>query len=125
MDVDGTISPATIYQHYESVVRRLFRELDDANADADPSQSQSQSQNPPPLALDWPLSVEGVDADLTLDELPVSPNSLLPEYQLTQEWFERVVEELRQAEESKAIANMAAAASGEEEDVGIGVGAHE
>ena len=100
-------------------MRRLFRELDDA----DPS--QSQNQNPPPLALDWPLSVEGVDADLTLDELPVSPNSLLPEYQLTQEWFERVVEELRQAEESKAIANMAAAAAGEEEDVGIGVGSHD
>ena len=102
-------------------MRRLFRELDDA----DPSQSQNQNQNPPPLALDWPLSVEGLDADLTLDELPVSPNSLLPEYQLTQEWFERVVEELRQAEESKAIANMAAAAAGEEEDVGIGVGAHD
>ena len=78
-------------------MRRLFRELDDA----DPSQSQNQNQNPPPLALDWPLSVEGLDADLTLDELPVSPNSLLPEYQLTQEWFERVVEELRQAEESR------------------------
>ena len=102
-------------------MRRLFRELDDANAD----QSQSQSQNPPSLALDWPLSVEGLDADLTLDELPVSPNSLLPEYQLTQEWFERVVEELRQAEESKPIANMAAAAAGEEEDVGIGVGSHD
>ena len=100
-------------------MRRLFRELDDA----DPS--QSQNQNPPPLALGWPLSVEGVDADLTLDELPVSPNSLLPEYQLTQEWFERVVEELRQAEESKPIANMAAAAAGEEEDVGIGVGSHD
>jgi hypothetical protein len=39
----------------------------------------------------------------TLDELPVSPNSLLPEYQLTQEWFERVVEELRAAEEAKDV----------------------
>lgn len=51
-------------------------------------------------ALDWPLD----DMDVmtkTLDELPVSPNSLLPEYQLTQEWFDRVVEELREVEEVK------------------------
>ena len=41
----------------------------------------------------------------TLEELPISLNSELPEYQLTQEWFERVVKELREAEESRAAAS--------------------
>ena len=121
LDPDGTISPAEIYQHYEQVARRLFGgglENDDDDADADTDTSQN-----PPRALDWPLSIEGLDANITLDELPLSPNSLLPEYQLTQEWFEQVVEELRQAEEAKVMAMAAAAAVTGEDVVGIGVGA--
>ena len=113
LDPDGTISPAEIYQHYEQVARRLFGGGLENDDDADTSQN-------PPRALDWPLSFEGLDANITLDELPLSPNSLLPEYQLTQEWFEQVVEELRQAEEAKV---MAATAVTGEDVVGIGVGA--
>jgi hypothetical protein len=65
------ISPATIYQHYVRVARRLFRALD-----ANPSTRETEKA---PCALDWPFD----DMDVTtkaLDELPVSPNSLLPEY---------------------------------------------
>jgi len=82
---DGTISPATIYQHYECVARRLFRAQETPTAHA---------------ALDWPV----LGMSVTLDELPISSNGSLPEYQLTQEWFERVVAELREVEESRAKA---------------------
>ena len=58
------------------------------------------------------LDVIGATAT-TLDELPISANSELPEYQLTQEWFERVLGELGEAEESEA----AAAGVGGGEDV--------
>ena len=53
-----------------------------------------------------------------LDELPISANGELPEYQLTQEWFERVLSELREAEESKAAA--AAATTVDDDDDGAG-----
>ena len=102
-DTDGTISPATIYQHYGRVARRLFRALD-----ADPpasTKTRQVVQVTAARALDWPPSV----TTKTLDELPISPNSSLPEYQLTQEWFEQVVRELSEAEESRAV--MAAASS--------------
>ena len=88
---DGTtITPATIYQHYGRVAQRLFRVLE--------SEKPEQQR-----ALDWPLDVD-VMTTKTLDELPISPNSELPEYQLTQEWFDRVVRELREAEESRVAA---------------------
>ncbi len=48
----------------------------------------------------------------TLDELPVSANCSLPEYQLTQEWFERVVGDLREVEKSGAAAAAVAVAVG-------------
>jgi hypothetical protein len=81
-----TITPATIYQ----ITERLFRVLD--------SEKPEQQR-----ALDWPWDVDVLKTK-TLDELPISPNSELPEYQLTQEWFERVVRELRGAEESRVAA---------------------
>ena len=91
---DGTtITPATIYQHYGRVAQRLFRVLE----------SEKPEQQQQPRALDWPLDVD-VMTTKTLDELPISPNSELPEYQLTQEWFDRVVRELREAEESRVAA---------------------
>ena len=75
-----TITSTMIYQHYGRVAQRLFRMLD--------SEKPEQQQR----ALDWPLDVN-VLTTKTLDELPISPNRELPEYQLTQEWFERVVRE--------------------------------
>ena len=42
--------------------------------------------------LIWPLDVN-VLTTKTLDELPILPNRELLEYQLMQEWFERVVKE--------------------------------
>jgi len=83
-DGSTTITPATIYEHYERVAQRLFRVLE-----KQPGEEQR--------ALDWPL-----ETAQTLDELPISPTSSLMEYQLTEEWFESVVRELREAEESRA-----------------------
>jgi len=54
----------------------------------------------PQRAFDWSPSRIGLVLDLTsaattltLEDLPLSPNSTLPEYQLTQEWFDQVVSE--------------------------------
>ncbi len=79
----------------------------------------------PQRAFDWSPSRIGLVLDLTsaattltLEDLPLSPNSTLPEYQLTQEWFDQVVSELRELEESEA----AVAAAGEsKEDLGTQV----
>jgi len=85
--------------------------------------TQMQATTPPPRALDWPppcppLDLLGLTLDLdvtteatTLDELPISANSSLPEYQLTQEWFERILEELREVDESEDVAAVAVAAA--------------
>jgi hypothetical protein len=114
-DPDGTISPATIYQHYGCVARRLFKVL---TAERERLSPQVPPPPPPPptRALDWPpqptffnglglpaltLDVLGATAT-TLDELPISANSELPEYQLTQEWFERVLGELGESEAAAA-----------------------
>lgn len=35
---------------------------------------------------------------ITLDELPDSPNWTLPEYQLTQEWYEQTIQCLKEEE---------------------------
>ncbi|KAH8985579.1 hypothetical protein EDB92DRAFT_1357501 [Lactarius akahatsu] len=136
-DPDGTISPATIYQHYACVARRLLeRQRRVASSRPNPTASAKtrpspQGQATAPRALDWPLPTSVGPAptlalDVTgatmvaLDELPVSANCDLPEYQLTQEWFERIVGDLREAEESKAkAAAVAAATTGE--DVGTDV----
>ena len=90
-------------------------------------QTRSCSTAAPPRALDWPLSTSSfvglglpaaaldvlgaMTTTKALDELPISANSSLPEYQLTQEWFERVISELKEVEESKVAA---AAAGGED-----------
>lgn len=125
-DPDGTISPATIHQHYACVARRLFRVLgaEDQPHVASPhpkhptasAKTRPSAQATAPRALDWTATTA-----TTLDELPVSANRSLPEYQLTQEWFERVVGELREVEESEAAAAAVAAACGGGEDVGTDV----
>jgi len=60
----------------------------------------------PQRAFDWSPSCVGLVLNLTSAAttmtLPLSPNSTLPEYQLTQEWFDQVVSELRELEESEA-----------------------
>ena len=63
-------------------------------------------------ALDWlpSVSVLGMTTK-TLDKLLISPNSSLPEDQLTQEWFKWVMSKLSKAEEYRA-AMAAAVASG-------------
>lgn len=62
---------------------------------------------------------------VALDELPVSANCELPEYQLTQEWFEWIVGDLREAEESKAKAAAVAAAAGEDVGTDVDAGAED
>ncbi|KAH9021005.1 hypothetical protein EDB85DRAFT_1895890 [Lactarius pseudohatsudake] len=132
-DPDGSISPATIYQHYTCVARRLLeRQRRVASSRPNPTASAKtkpspQGQATAPRALDLPTSVGPAPTlalDVTgattvaLDELPVSANCELPEYQLTQEWFEWIVGDLREAEESKAkAAAVAAAAAATGEDV--------
>jgi hypothetical protein len=60
---------------------------------------------------------------LTLDELPDSDNRFLPEYQLTQEWFEQTIEYLKEKEAAKARRHEAEIESeiGAEMDVDVDV----
>ena len=53
-----------------------------------------------------------------LDKLPISANSSLPEYQRTQEWFEQVISELKEVEESNA-APVTAAVGGKNTGTGM------
>jgi hypothetical protein len=69
----------------------------------DPTWTQAQqvsTTQSEPVALDWPppWTLAGT---LTLDELPDSETWTLPEYQLTQEWFEQTVRELKELEEKR------------------------
>lgn len=78
--ITTTITSMTIYQHHGRVAQRFFQMLN--------SEKPEQQQR----VLIWPLDVN-VLTTKTLDELPILPNRELPEYQLMQEWFERVVKE--------------------------------
>ncbi|KAI9452357.1 hypothetical protein BJY52DRAFT_1190372 [Lactarius psammicola] len=135
-DPDGTISPATIYQHYVCVARRLLaaerqRRVASSHPNSTASAKTRPSSRVAPRALDWPpscpqptfvglaptlaLDVTGATTTTTLDELPVSANCSLPEYQLTQEWFERIIGDLREVEKSEAAAAAVAVAAGGED----------
>jgi hypothetical protein len=60
---------------------------------------------PPPLStsLDWWTTLQLLNGPLTLDELPDSKLWYLPEYQLTEEWFEKIISELAEADEEKQV----------------------
>jgi hypothetical protein len=60
---------------------------------------------------------------LTLDELPDSDNRFLPEYQLTQEWFEQTIKYLKEKEAAEARRDVAEIESeiGAEMDVDVDV----
>jgi len=70
----------------------------------DPTRTQAQASTTQsePAALDWPppWTLAGT---LTLDELPDSETWTLPEYQLTQEWFEETIRELKELEEKRRV----------------------
>jgi hypothetical protein len=57
--------------------------------------------------LDWlPLEhwmIMPAGTTMTLDELPDSPNCTLPEYQLTQEWYEQTIQSLKEEEEEANV----------------------
>ncbi|KAI0301714.1 hypothetical protein B0F90DRAFT_1667828 [Multifurca ochricompacta] len=57
------------------------------------------------VALDWPPRppTPSTTAILTLDELPDSSNGSLPEYEITEEWYERIVEDLREIEDEDEV----------------------
>jgi len=74
----------------------------------------AQAQAPPrPAALDWPPPQWTLEESLTLDELPDSETWSLPEYQLTQEWFEQTIRSLNDLEEEKRV----------EEEIEVDIGA--
>lgn len=121
-DLQETISPDTILQHYVNVARRLTGTRQDLAANPCPSPgltsttespkkvetigepSLVQAQAPSWLApLDWPPLQWTLDESLTLDELPDSEKWSLPEYQLTQEWFEQTIRSLNDLEEEKRV----------------------
>jgi len=66
------------------------------------TQAQASTTQSEPAALDWPppWTLAGT---LTLDELPDSETWTLPEYQLTQEWFEETIRELKELEEKRRV----------------------
>ncbi|KAI0253663.1 hypothetical protein BJV78DRAFT_1191176 [Lactifluus subvellereus] len=119
---EGAISPDTIHQHYMSVARRLSgQQRPDRPASPDPPSAYADTnicaipETEPTLeelamiadsaqAFDWSLLPHWTLAGtMTLDELPDSATWSLPEYQLTQEWYEQIVRCLREAEgETKA-----------------------
>ena len=97
------ISPVTIVQHYASVARCLFQVAAEQEQDKHTQSPKMKSDLQvvmPQHAFNWSLSHIGLVLDLTsaamtmtFDDLPLSPNSMLPEYQLMQEWFNQVVSE--------------------------------
>jgi len=112
-----TISPDTIVQHYMNVARRLTENRQSLAASPCPSPGLTstnaslkktekirelapvQAQAPPwPAALDWPPPQWTLEGSLTLDELPDSETWSLPEYQLTQEWLEQTIRNLKDLE---------------------------
>jgi hypothetical protein len=128
-NLQETISPDTILQHYVNVARRLTANRQNLAASPCPSPGLTstnaipkkvetigepalvQAQAPPrPAALDWPPPQWTL---LTLDELPDSETWSLPEYQLTQEWFEQTIRSLNDLEEEKRV----------EEEIKVDIGA--
>jgi hypothetical protein len=121
-DPQEVISPDTIMQHYMNVARRLTENRQSRATSPCPSlmsvnlspkeveailagdPAMAQGQAPPaqsePAALDWPphWTLAGT---LTLDELPDSEIWALPEYQLTQEWFEQMILNSNELEERR------------------------
>jgi hypothetical protein len=121
-DPQEVISPDTIMQHYMSVARRLTENRQSRATSPCPSPmsvnlspkeveailagdpAMKQAQVPPaqsePTALDWPphWTLAGT---MTLDELPDSELWSLPEYQLTQEWFEQIIQNSNELEERR------------------------
>lgn len=111
-----------ILQHYVNVARRLTENRQSHAASAcpgmmgidaspkelgailagDPSWTQAQvsTTQSEPAALEWPPSWT-LAGTLTLDELPDSETWTLPEYQLTQEWLEETIRELKELEEKQ------------------------
>jgi len=114
------ISPDVISEHYMNVARRLTQRAPSRAASPHPSPNTRRTTSPkeaetettgdsalavpPPLSisLDW-WTLQSSDGPLTLDELPDSELCYLPEYQLTQEWFERIISELAEADEEKRV----------------------
>jgi len=103
-----------------NVARRLTQRVQSRAASPHPSPNTTRTTSPkdseteikagnlalviPPLlpaSLDWTL--QSPDGPLTLDELPDSKLWYLPEYQLTEEWFERIISELAEADEEKRM----------------------
>ena len=131
-NLQETISPDTILQHYVKVARRLTENRQNlaaspcpspglTSANASPKRMETigepalvQAQAPPrPAALDWPPPQWTLEESLTLDELPDSETWSLPEYQLTQEWFEQTIRSLNDLEEERRV----------EEQIEIDIGA--
>jgi len=113
-----TISPDTIVQHYMNVARRLTENRQSLAASPCPSPGLTSTSASPkkmekirelapvqaqapswPAALDWPPPQWTLEGSLTLDELPDSETWSLPEYQLTQEWLEQTIRNLKDLEE--------------------------
>jgi len=137
-DPQETISPDTIAQHYMNVARRLTENrqslaaspcpgpgLTSTNAspkktakigELAPVQAQAPSR---PVALDWPPQW-ALEESLTLDELPDSETWSLPEYQLTQEWFEQTIRNLKDLEEEKQVEEEIEVDMGADMDVDMG-----
>jgi len=59
------------------------------------------------LAVGWPEVQWMPSGGLTLDELPDSDARFLPEYQLTQEWFEQTIQYLKEKEAAEAMRDVA------------------
>lgn len=135
-----TISPDTILQHYMNVARRLTENRQSlaaslcpspglASANASPKKMETiekpapvQAQAPSQLvALDWPPPQWMSEESLTLDELPDSETWSLPEYQLTQEWFEQTIRDLKALEEEKRVGEEIKADMGADMDVDMEV----
>jgi hypothetical protein len=61
------------------------------------------------------------EESLTLDELPDSETWSLPEYQLTQEWFEQTIRDLKALEEEKRVGEEIGTDMGADMDVDMEV----
>ncbi|KAH9957707.1 hypothetical protein BC827DRAFT_1224002 [Russula dissimulans] len=112
-----------ISEHYMSVARRLTQRAQNRAASPYPSPNTRRTTSPrdavetettgdssalgapPPLStsLDWWTTLQLLNGPLTLDELPDSKLWYLPEYQLTEEWFEKIISELAEADEEKQV----------------------
>ncbi|KAH9962477.1 hypothetical protein BJV74DRAFT_799766 [Russula compacta] len=126
-DEDYEMFPDAIYQHYLDMdrTRRLVAEHQQSHAASpcaypDPNLLSVEATMMEmesiwdsvlvevqkldwPAALDWPLSPSTLAGGMALDEVPDSGRCHLPEYQLTQEWFDALIRDLNEAEEEKQV----------------------